>query len=110
MPRVFSHKHTLTFVGNVGINSVGIESVYQKRQSSKTKCFASISREGLTCELLAQQAPYCICYPWLLPMLPSSTKTSLDTLKGCGKCLSYQPLNDMENGKVGDEEIPKTNV
>ena len=29
-------------------------------------------------------------------MLPSSTKTSLDTLKGCGKCLSYQPLNDME--------------
>ena len=33
---------------------------------------------------------------WLLPMLPSSTKSSLDTLKGCGKCLGYQPLNSME--------------
>ena len=33
---------------------------------------------------------------WLLPMLPSSTKSSLDTLKGCGKCLGYQPLNGME--------------
>ena len=26
---------------------------------------------------------------WLLPMLPSSTKFLLDTLKGCGKCLGY---------------------
>ena len=33
---------------------------------------------------------------WLLPMLPSSTKTSLDTLKGRGKCLDYQPLKCME--------------
>ena len=33
---------------------------------------------------------------WLLPMLPSSTKSSLDTLKGCGKCLGYQPLNGIE--------------
>ena len=33
---------------------------------------------------------------WLLPMLVSSTKSSLDTLKGCGKCLDYQPLNGME--------------
>ena len=33
---------------------------------------------------------------WLLPILPSNTKTSLNTLKGCGKCLSYQPLNGME--------------
>ena len=29
-------------------------------------------------------------------MLPSSTKTSLDTLKECGKYLDYQPLKDME--------------
>ena len=29
-------------------------------------------------------------------LLPSSTKTSLDTLKGCGKCLDYQPLTCME--------------
>ena len=33
---------------------------------------------------------------WLLPMLPNSTKTSLNTLKGCGKCLGYQPLNGMK--------------
>ena len=33
---------------------------------------------------------------WLLPMLLSSTKSSLDTLKMCGKCLGYQPLNGME--------------
>ena len=26
----------------------------------------------------------------------SSTKRSLDTLKGCGKCLGYQPLNGMK--------------
>ena len=45
---------------------------------------------------IPQQAPCCICHPWLLPMLPSSTKISLDTLKGCGKCLGYQPLNGME--------------
>ena len=36
-----------------------------------------------------------------LPSLASSnasqrTKRSLDTLKGCGKCLGYQPLNGME--------------
>ena len=33
---------------------------------------------------------------WLLPMLPISTKTSLNTLKGYGKCLGYQLLNGME--------------
>ena len=27
---------------------------------------------------------------------PAAPKTSLDTLKGCGKCLCYQPLNGME--------------
>ena len=33
---------------------------------------------------------------WLLPILPSNTKTSLNTLKGCGKCLGYQPPIGME--------------
>ena len=33
---------------------------------------------------------------WLLPMLPSSTKTLLDTLKRCDKCLDYQLLKCME--------------
>ena len=33
---------------------------------------------------------------WLLPILLNSTKSSLHTLKGCGKCLGYQPLNGMK--------------
>ena len=33
---------------------------------------------------------------WLFPILSSNTKSSLNTLKGCGKCLGYQPLNGME--------------
>ena len=33
---------------------------------------------------------------WLLPMLSSSTKTSLNTQNGCGKCLSYQPFKCTE--------------
>ena len=37
---------------------------------------------------IPQQAPCCICHSWLLLMLPSRTKTSLNTLKGCGKCLA----------------------
>ena len=56
MARVFSQKYISTFVGNVGIYSVGIESVYQIGQSCKTKCFASVSCEGLTCELLAKHS------------------------------------------------------
>ena len=41
-------------MGNVGIYSVGTESVHQIRQSGKTDCFASVSREGLTRELLGK--------------------------------------------------------
>ena len=48
MARVFSQKHTSTFVGNVGIYSVSTESVHQIGQSGKTECFASVSQEGLT--------------------------------------------------------------
>ena len=54
--KVFSLKHSSTSMGNVGINSVGTESVYQIVQSGKTECFASVSREGLTCELLAKHS------------------------------------------------------
>ena len=54
MARVFSQKHFSTFVGNVGIYSVGTENVYLIGQSGKTKCFVSVSREGLTCELLTK--------------------------------------------------------
>ena len=38
MAKVFSQKHSLTFVGNMGIYSVGTESVYQIGQSGKTEC------------------------------------------------------------------------
>ena len=54
MVRVFSQKHSSTFVGNVGIYSVGIESVYQIVQTGKIECFTGISREGITHEILAK--------------------------------------------------------
>ena len=54
MARVFSQKHSSTFVSNDGIYSVSAESVYQIGQSGKTKCFTSVSQEGFTRELLAK--------------------------------------------------------
>ena len=54
MARVFSQKYSLTFVGNMGIYSVGTDSVYQIGQFGKTECFGSVLREGLTRELLAK--------------------------------------------------------
>ena len=54
MARVFSLKHSSTFVGNVGIYSVGTESLYQIGQSSKTECFGSVSQEGFTREVLVK--------------------------------------------------------
>ena len=56
MARVSSQKHSLTFVSNVGIYSVGTEGVYQIGQSSKIECFASVSQEGLTHKLLAKHS------------------------------------------------------
>ena len=38
MARVFSQKHSSTSMGNVGIYSVGTESVYQKWQFGKAAC------------------------------------------------------------------------
>ena len=54
MARVFSQKHSLTFVGNAGIYSVGTESVYQIVQTGRTKCLVGVSRKGLTREILAR--------------------------------------------------------
>ena len=54
MARVFSQKHSSTFVVNVGIYSVGKKSVYQKLQSSKTECFAGVLQEGFTREILVK--------------------------------------------------------
>ena len=56
MAKIFSQKHSSTFVGNVGIYSVGTESVYQIGQSGKTEFFVSVSRESLTHELLAKHS------------------------------------------------------
>ena len=52
--RVFSQKHPSTYVGNEGIYSVDKDRVYQKWQSSKTKCVVGVSREGLTHEILVK--------------------------------------------------------
>ena len=46
---------------------------------------------------------------WLLSMLLSSTKTSLNALKRCSKYLSYQP-QWYGNGEVGVEENPQANL
>ena len=44
---------------------------------------------------------------WLLPMLPSSTKTSLYTQDGFGKCLNYEPLKDLDMKR---QELRKTTM
>ena len=54
--RVFSLKHSSTFVGNVGINSVGIENMYQIGQAGRTEYLVGVSQEGLTCEILARHS------------------------------------------------------
>ena len=64
MARVFSQKHSSTFMGNMGIYSVGTKSVHQIGQSGKTEFFACVSREGLTCELLVKH----ICFHPILTL------------------------------------------
>ena len=56
-------KHSLQYVGNDGIYSVGRDMVYQIWQNSKTECFAGISWEGLTCEILLKTS--CHHLSWL---------------------------------------------
>ena len=43
-------------MGNVGIYSVGTESVYQIVQTGRIECLAGVSREGLTYEILARHS------------------------------------------------------
>ena len=40
----------------MGIYNEGTESVYQAVQTDRTKCLAGVSREGLTCEILARHS------------------------------------------------------
>ena len=67
MARVFSQKHTSTFVGNVGIYSVSTESVHQIGQSGKTKYFTGVSWEGLIHETLVKTT---YLYPVLTLCIP----------------------------------------
>ena len=43
-------------MGNVGMYSIGTESVYQIVQIGRTECLAGVSREGLTREILARHS------------------------------------------------------
>ena len=54
MASVFSMKNSSQYVDNDGIYSVGEDIVEQICQNSKTECFASISSEDLTHEILAK--------------------------------------------------------
>ena len=74
--------------------SVGIHGLQETLQAPiPTRLLRTVSCLALR---IPQQAPCCIYHPWLLPMLPRSTKTSLNTLKRCGKYLGYQPRNGLE--------------
>ena len=79
MARVFSQKHSLTFVGNIGINSVGTESVYQNWQSGKTECLASVSWEGLTHEILARHS----CLHFVLTLRIPACTSYMSHFAGC---------------------------
>ena len=72
MAKIFSQKHSSTFVGNVGIYSVGTEIVYQIGQSGKTEFFVSVSQEGLTHELLAKHS---YIHPILTLRIPVMCRT-----------------------------------
>ena len=54
--RVFSQKLFFTFVGNEGIYSAGLESVYQIVQSDRTESFVGVSQEVLTREILTKHS------------------------------------------------------
>ena len=57
-----------------------IYSMYQALQApTLTRLLGTVSCLALR---IPQQAPCCICHCWLLPLLPSNTKNSPDTLKG----------------------------
>ena len=54
---------------------------------------------------ISQQAPYCICHPWLLPMLPNNTKNTHYTLKMCGSCLGTNLLSRYDNGRGMEKRL-----
>ena len=79
MARVFSQRLSLPFVGNMGINSVGTESVYQTGQAGRTECLAGVLREGLTHEILARHS--CL-HPVLTLRIPACA-SHMSHFAGC---------------------------
>ena len=76
---VFSQKHFLTFVGNIGINSVSTESVYQNWQFGKTECLAGVSWEGLTREIHARHS----CLHLVLTLHIPACASHMSHFAGC---------------------------
>ena len=66
-------------MGNVGINSVGIESVYQTGQVDIIECLVGVSWEGLTCEILARHS--CL-HPVLTLRIPACA-SHMSHFAGC---------------------------
>ena len=89
MVKVFSQKHSSTFVDNVGIYSVDTESVHQIGQSGKTECFVRVSREGLTYELLTKHS--CL-YPVLTFHIPVMCKAHASFRRMLSRELSAKTL------------------
>ena len=78
--------------------------IYPMHQSPPISYSNKISRNRvLSSSLDPVIRPIASAKVWLLSMLPNSTKTSLNTLKWCGKCLDYQALNGME--KIGRAHV-----
>ena len=50
-------------MGNVGINSVGTESVYQNEQAGRTKCLVGVLWEDLTRETQLSPSGLTLCIP-----------------------------------------------
>ena len=86
MTKVFSQKHSLTFVGNMGIYSVGIKSVYQIARSGKTECLAGRPDPRDTRE--TQLSP------------------SVLTLRISVMCRAHALLREMLSRKMLSREIP----
>ena len=63
-------------MGNVGINSVGTESVYQTGQASRTECLAGVSREGLTLRIPVMCKVYASFHRMLSRDIPAKTLQS----------------------------------
>ena len=71
--RVFSlKKHILQYVGNVAIHSVSKDMVEQISKNSKTFCFASISREDLTREIVTKTSCHQIVMTLRIPFMCTS--------------------------------------